>query len=147
NSPEAKDFIIAQISNATIEILINLIPNHILVELSDFVGKLNSAADRGIWSGIYLNRDNLSIIKELKDQVKAFVVDSPVQNYCSVDNRIFVEGHILLDRKRLISISYDPQGNDWILSSFIDFNTVEALKGMIRSRSLRDAREELNEED
>jgi len=143
-SIEAKEFVLDQIRNAKIEILISLLPKQLLYSIPDFMKTLNKVSNNGIWVGIYLLENDFDVVAKLDDKILAFMVDSPLQNYCSVDNKIFIEGHILVDRKRLISLTYDPQGKDWILSSFIDFNTVEMLKGTLRSQSLKDARELFN---
>ncbi|MFX0125960.1 MAG: winged helix-turn-helix transcriptional regulator, partial [Candidatus Hodarchaeota archaeon] len=41
---------------------------------------------------------------------------------------------------------YNPQGSEWILSSFLDFNVVENIKNQIRKRAFHDARELLKEQ-
>ncbi len=137
----ASTFLSQQLFAAQSEILVNLIPKHIL---SQYIEILNQVARNDVWVGVYLSKNDLEIVSDMVEHIKVFVVDPSDRNYVSVDNRIFHSGNILLDRKRFISIEYNPQGTDWILSSFLDFNVVENIKTQIRNRAFQDAREFLN---
>ncbi len=138
NSIEAEKFLSQHLSAAKTEILVNLVPTHIL---SKYIQILNQTVHNDIWVGVYLHENDLGVVRELETKIKAYTVEIANQQYVSVDNRIFSSGNILIDRKRFISIEYDPQGSEWILSSFLDFNVVEAIKNQIRKRAFQDARE------
>jgi predicted ArsR family transcriptional regulator len=137
----ASSFLSQHLSAAQSEILVNLVPKHIL---SQYFEILNQLARNNVWVGVYLNQNDLEIVSDLGDQIKAFMVDTSDQQYVSVDNRIFQSGNILIDQKRFVSIEYNPQGSDWILSSFLDFKVVENIKVQIRKRAYQDAREIFN---
>ncbi|MFX0208044.1 MAG: helix-turn-helix domain-containing protein [Candidatus Hodarchaeota archaeon] len=139
----ASIFLLEHLSGAQFEVLINLIPKHIL---SPYIDVLNHLARTNVWVGIYLHENDLEILLNLEENIKVYTVESSAQHYVSVDNQIYNSGNILLDRKRFISIEYDPQGSEWILSSFLDFNVVENIKNQIRKRAFHDARELLKEQ-
>ncbi|UCG03498.1 MAG: hypothetical protein JSW11_05785 [Candidatus Heimdallarchaeota archaeon] len=139
----ASAFLSEHLSSAQSEILVNLIPKRIL---SQYIKIFNQLVRKNVWIGIYLYETDLEIVSDLDESIKTFAVDSSTQQYVSVDNQIFHSGNILLDRKRFISIEYNPQGSEWILSSFLDFNVVENIKNQIRKRAFHDARELLKEQ-
>ncbi|MFW9903932.1 MAG: helix-turn-helix domain-containing protein [Candidatus Thorarchaeota archaeon] len=143
NSVLASAFLFEHLSGAQSEVLINLIPKRILLQ---YIDVLNQLASTNIWVGIYLHKTDLEIVPDLEANIKAYTVDSSTQHYVSVDNQIYNSGNILLDRKRFISIDYDPQGSEWILSSFLDHSVVENMKNQIRKRAFEDARELLKEQ-
>ncbi|MFX1506502.1 MAG: winged helix-turn-helix transcriptional regulator, partial [Promethearchaeota archaeon] len=143
NTKLASTFLFKHLSRAQSEILVNLIPKHIL---SPYIDVLNHLARTNVWVGIYLYENDLEILLNLEENIKVYTVDSSAQHYVSVDNQIYNSGNILLDRKRFISIEYDPRGSEWILSSFLDFNVVENIKNQIRKRAFHDARELLKEQ-
>ncbi|MFX0090980.1 MAG: helix-turn-helix domain-containing protein [Candidatus Hodarchaeota archaeon] len=139
NSAEAKEFVEEHLRSAQSEILLNLVPSRILRQ-NQYLEILNEAANREVWVGIYLENTDLGIIPELTKQIKVFCVDSSKQWYISVDNRLYNNAEIILDQKRLISLAYNPNGDDLTLSSFIDFNTVQNIKQSILGQELKDAR-------
>ncbi|MFX0125777.1 MAG: helix-turn-helix domain-containing protein, partial [Candidatus Hodarchaeota archaeon] len=139
----ASTFLLEHLSGAQSEILVNLIPKRIL---SQYIEILNQLARNDVWVGIYLHEIDLEIVPDLEENIKVFTVDSSTQHYVSVDNQIYNSGNILLDRKRFISIEYNPQGSEWILSSFLDFSVVENIKNQIHKRAFHDARELLKEQ-
>ncbi|MFX0183231.1 MAG: helix-turn-helix domain-containing protein [Candidatus Hodarchaeota archaeon] len=137
-SIEAKTFLSRHLTDAQNEILLNLVPNKIL---EPYIEILNDAVNDGIWIGFYILESDLDIISKLDDKIKVFCVDSSEQRFVSVDNNLYASSNVLIDRKRFISIDYDLQSDDWILSSFIDFNIVETIKKDIRKRPFQNARE------
>jgi predicted ArsR family transcriptional regulator len=139
----ASTFLLEHLSEAQSEILVNLVPKHIL---SPYIDVLNHLACTNVWVGIYLHEKDLEIVSNLDENIKAYTVDSSTQHYVRVDNQLYNSGNILLDRKRFISIEYNPQGSEWILSSFLNFNVVENIKNQVRKRAFYDARELLNEQ-
>ncbi|MFX0016360.1 MAG: helix-turn-helix domain-containing protein [Promethearchaeota archaeon] len=139
----ASTFLSEHLAGAQSEILVNLIPKRIL---SPYIEIINHKVRNKVWVGIYIHEKDLEIVPKLDATIKAFIVDFPTQHYVSVDNQIYHSGNILLDRKRFISIEYNPQGSDWILNSFLDFNVVENIKNQIRKRAFHDAWELLKEQ-
>ncbi len=131
NNKDAMIFLKSQLENAQIEILINLLPSRLLTSL---IEQINAKIISGIWVGIYLQKEDLSIVPFLDKNIKAFCLDSVTLNYVNVDNNLYLSSQILIDRKRFIDIVYDPRGSDWMLSSFIDPNVVEGVKVAIRRR-------------
>ncbi|MFX0066557.1 MAG: winged helix-turn-helix transcriptional regulator [Candidatus Hermodarchaeota archaeon] len=139
NTPEAQEFLKNQFSTAKTEILVHLLPCHILKQ-ENYLELLNEAANRDVWIGVYLRDQDLDIVPEFDDKIKVFYSDTSNDRYVSVDNRFYILTDVLVDSKRLISISYDPRGEDLIISSFISFQTVQSVKNFILSQKLQDAR-------